>query len=82
VSDAGRPDAGWRPRDCHAHTTFSDGHLTPEALVAAAAARGARPSIADHCSRDVAFALKDVPALETYVARLERLRDEAAPDLA
>jgi histidinol phosphatase-like PHP family hydrolase len=86
MSDA-RPDAppagaaAWRPRDCHAHTTFSDGALAPEALVAAVAARGARPTIADHCSRDVALAVKSVPALEAYVAALERVR-EAAPDLA
>ena len=77
------PDAApaWRPRDCHAHTTFSDGHLTPEALVAAAEARGVRPTVADHCSRDVSFAVKDAAALGVYVAHLERLR-EAAPDLA
>ena len=73
--------AAWRPRDCHAHTTFSDGELTPEALVAAAEARGVRPSVADHCSRDVAFAVKEVPAFEAYVSSLERMR-EAVPDLA
>lgn len=72
---------GWRPRDCHAHTTFSDGALTPEALAALAAERGVRPTVADHCSRDVSLAVKTVPALEAYVAHLERVR-EAVPDLA
>ncbi len=71
----------WRPRDCHAHTTFSDGALAPEALVAAVAERGARPTIADHCSRDVSLAVKSVPALDAYVAALERLRADV-PDLA
>jgi histidinol phosphatase-like PHP family hydrolase len=90
MTDAGMPDAGmpgapasaaWRPRDCHAHTTFSDGTLSPEALVAIVAARGARPTVADHCSRDVSLAVKSVPALEGYVAALERVRAEV-PDLA
>jgi histidinol phosphatase-like PHP family hydrolase len=73
--------AAWRPRDCHAHTTFSDGALIPAALAALVAGRGARPTVADHCSRDVALAVKSVPALEGYVAALERLRADV-PDLA
>jgi histidinol phosphatase-like PHP family hydrolase len=73
--------AGWRPRDCHAHTTFSDGALSPEALVATAAARGVRPSIADHCSRDVSLAVRSVAALADYVDALERLQADV-PDLA
>jgi histidinol phosphatase-like PHP family hydrolase len=77
---AGAP-AAWRPRDCHAHTTFSDGALAPDALADAVAARGARPTVADHCSRDVSLAVKSVPALGEYVAALERAR-ERAPDLA
>lgn len=72
---------GWRPRDCHAHTTFSDGALTPEALVAAVAARGVRPTVADHCSRDVSLAVHSVPALDRYVGALERVRAEL-PELA
>ncbi len=78
---AGEAGAAWRPRDCHAHTTFSDGALAPGALAAAVAARGARPTVADHCSHDVALAIKSVPALHAYVGALERVRDEV-PDLA
>lgn len=74
--------SAWRPRDCHAHSTFSDGALIPEAVAGVAAERGVRPAVADHCSRDVSLAVKDVPALEAYVARLERLRDDRLPDLA
>lgn len=82
LPNAAAPASGdWRPRDCHAHTTFSDGTLTPEALAAVAAARGVRPTVADHCSRDVSLAVKDVGALEAYVTHLERVCD-AVPDLA
>ncbi|HEY0776400.1 MAG TPA: hypothetical protein VGD56_00400 [Gemmatirosa sp.] len=71
----------WRPRDCHAHTTFSDGALTPAALVGVAGERGVRPSIADHCSRDVALAIKDADAFRRYLTTLEAVR-AAHPELA
>ena len=73
--------SAWRPRDCHAHTTFSDGMLTPAALVGLAGERGVRPSIADHCSRDVTLAVKDVDAFRRYVAALDAVR-AAHPELA
>lgn len=75
------PDTAWRPRDCHAHTTFSDGALTPAALVGVAAERGVKPSIADHCSRDVSLAVKDVDAFRRYVTALDAVR-ATHPDLA
>ncbi len=71
----------WRPRDCHAHTTFSDGALTPSALVGVAGELGVLPSIADHCSRDVTQAVKDVDAFRRYVTALDALR-AAHPELA
>ncbi len=74
-------DSTWRPRDCHAHTTFSDGALTPAALVGVAAERNVRPSIADHCSRDVSLAVKDVEAFRRYVTAIEAVR-ATHPDLA
>jgi histidinol phosphatase-like PHP family hydrolase len=73
------PDA-WQPRDCHAHTTFSDGVLTAEELVAVARKRGARPSVADHLSRDVTSAVKSPAAVALYLDALEALRAEV-PDL-
>ena len=72
---------GWRPRDCHAHTTFSDGALDPAALVAAVRARGARPSIADHLSSDVTAAVHSREAVARYLDALEALR-AAEPELA
>jgi histidinol phosphatase-like PHP family hydrolase len=63
----------WTPIDCHAHTTFSDGQLTPEALVERVRAREVRPSIADHASTDVASSLKTVDAVREYLDVLSRL---------
>ena len=74
--------ASWRPRDCHAHTTFSDGALTPAQLVATARERDVRPSIADHLSGDVGAAVGTLPGVARYLDALEALRDEDAPELA
>lgn len=76
------PDAGPAPegpRDCHAHTTFSDGALSPAELVRAVRARGVRPGIADHVTRDVVRSVKDVDAVRRYLHALEALEE---PDLA
>jgi histidinol phosphatase-like PHP family hydrolase len=63
----------WQPRDCHAHTTFSDGDLGPRALVDAVGARGVLPSIADHISHDVSLAVKSVDAVVAYLDAIESL---------
>ena len=60
------------PVDCHAHTTMSDGALTPAELVATAAARGVRPSIADHLSRDVSAGIGSVEGVRDYLDELDR----------
>ena len=69
----------WQPRDCHAHTTWSDGNLSPEALIAAVRAHGVRPSISDHVTRDSSHALTSVDLITQYLDSLEGL---GAPDLA
>src|SRR5215831_4626601 len=56
----------WRPVDCHAHSTFSDGELAPAAVAARAAVLGIRGSIADHISRDVARSITDVAQVRGY----------------
>ena len=61
----------WLPRDCHAHTTFSDGTLTVAELVEQVRARGVLPGVADHLSGDVAYALKDVSEVTDYLEELE-----------
>jgi histidinol phosphatase-like PHP family hydrolase len=61
----------WLPRDCHAHTTFSDGTLTVAELVEHVRARGVLPGVADHLSGDVAYALKDVSEVTDYLEELE-----------
>jgi histidinol phosphatase-like PHP family hydrolase len=58
--------------DMHAHTVFSDGVLTVEQLIATVTARGVRPGVADHCSRDVRGALHTVAAIRGYLDELER----------
>ena len=62
----------WLPVDCHAHTVFSDGMLDPAALAALVRSRGARPSVADHISTDVAWAVKTVDAVRDYLDALEQ----------
>ena len=63
----------WLPVDCHAHTTFSDGTLEPAQLAAVVRARGVRPSVADHVSTDVAWAVKTVEETRRYLDALDRL---------
>ena len=62
----------WQPLDCHAHTVWSDGALTPEQLVEAVRARGVRPGIADHLSGNVAGAVKTIEEVRSYLDELER----------
>jgi histidinol phosphatase-like PHP family hydrolase len=52
---------------------MSDGALEPAALVDAVRARGVRPSVADHISRDVASAVKSVEAARAYLETLDTL---------
>jgi histidinol phosphatase-like PHP family hydrolase len=61
----------WLPRDCHAHTTFSDGTLTVAELVEHVRARGVLPSVADHVSGDVEYAVKDIDEVSDYLDELE-----------
>ena len=61
----------WQPIDCHAHTLMSDGQLTVEELVAAVRGRGVRPSVADHLSGDVVYAVRDMEGVEEYLEVLE-----------
>ncbi|HEX8851680.1 MAG TPA: hypothetical protein VF761_19285 [Gemmatimonadaceae bacterium] len=60
------------PVDLHAHTTFSDGALSVEQLIATVKARNVRPSVADHVSGDVRGALRTVADVERYLDTLER----------
>ncbi|HET9425713.1 MAG TPA: hypothetical protein VFO55_10110 [Gemmatimonadaceae bacterium] len=61
----------WMPVDCHAHTAMSDGALDVDGLVARAAQRGVRPSVADHISRDVAGSIKTIEGVEAYLDTLD-----------
>lgn len=57
----------WTPLDCHAHSTCSDGVLSPDAVITTAALRGVRGTVSDHASRDVKFALKSSTAVNDYL---------------
>ena len=63
----------WQPLDCHAHTTLSDGSLAPEQLVERVRARGARPTISDHISTDIALGIKSVDGARDYLKAIEAL---------
>lgn len=63
----------WRPLDCHAHSTCSDGVLAPDDVIAAAAGHGARGSVSDHVSRDVRYAVKSPEAFDGYTALIAHL---------
>jgi len=63
----------WQPIDCHAHTTLSDGQLSPEDLVETVRARGVRPSISDHLSSDLRYAINSVDGVRDYLARIAPL---------
>jgi histidinol phosphatase-like PHP family hydrolase len=62
----------WRPLDCHAHTTWSDGALDVATLAAVVRERGARPSVSDHLSGDVAGGVATVDEVRRYMDDLAR----------
>jgi len=62
----------WKPVDCHAHSTMSDGVLDVPELIERVTGRGARPSVSDHISRDVTGAVDSVDAVRAYLEELER----------
>lgn len=62
----------WRPLDCHAHTTWSDGSLDVAALAALVRERGARPTVSDHLSGDVKGAVSTIDGVRAYLDDLER----------
>jgi histidinol phosphatase-like PHP family hydrolase len=62
----------WTPADCHAHSTMSDGALDVPDVIARVTARGVRPSISDHISRDVTGAVDSIDAIRTYLDTLDQ----------
>ena len=62
----------WRPRDCHAHTTMSDGSLRVEELVAIVEGRGVLPSVSDHITRASRTSIDTVDAIRAYLDELEQ----------
>ena len=63
----------WTPLDLHAHSQFSDGALPAAEVVDIVRARGVRPSLADHATRDIAKALRSAEAIREYLDALDSL---------
>jgi histidinol phosphatase-like PHP family hydrolase len=63
----------WTPLDCHAHSTMSDGELAAAELAEVVRARGVRPSVSDHISRDVAGAVSSPEQVVAYLDALAPL---------
>ena len=62
----------WKPVDCHAHSTMSDGALDVPGLIERVRGRGVRPSVSDHISHDVAGAVSSLDGVRAYLDELER----------
>ena len=63
----------WTPLDCHAHSTCSDGALSPDDVITTASTRGVRGTVSDHASRDVRYSLKSPAAVDVYEALIAHL---------
>jgi histidinol phosphatase-like PHP family hydrolase len=59
--------SAWQPVDCHAHTTFSDGRLSVDELIAVAQSRRVRPSVTDHISSYMESAVRTVDEVRAYL---------------
>ena len=62
----------WKPVDCHAHSTMSDGVLDVPQLIERVTGRGVRPSVSDHISRDVTGAVASIDGVRAYLDELEQ----------
>ena len=62
----------WRPVDCHAHSTHSDGKLSVAQVVERAEQLGVRPSITDHISHDAPTSVDSPSAVVRYLDDLDR----------
>ena len=60
----------WQPVDGHAHTTFSDGRLSVDELIAVARSRLVRPSVTDHISSYMESAVRTVESTRIYLDAL------------
>lgn len=62
----------WRPTDCHAHSTHSDGSMSVAEVVARGVALGVRASVSDHISCDAPTTVSSVRAIQAYLDDLEQ----------
>jgi histidinol phosphatase-like PHP family hydrolase len=62
----------WRPTDCHAHSTHSDGALSVAEVAARGEALGVRVTVSDHISRDAPTDVHSIGTVDEYLTDLER----------
>ena len=62
----------WRPTDCHAHSTHSDGSMSVADVAALGKALDVRVTVSDHISRDAPTSVDSVAAIESYLDDLEQ----------
>lgn len=62
----------WKPTDCHAHSTHSDGVMSVAEVAARGVTLGVRVSVTDHISRDAPTIVDSVEAIELYLDDLEQ----------
>ena len=62
----------WKPVDCHAHSTMSEGVLAVPDLNERVTGRGVRPSVSDHISRDVTGAVSSLDGIRYYLDELDQ----------
>lgn len=62
----------WRPTDCHAHSTHSDGAMTVDEVAARGTVLGVRVSVSDHISHDAPTTVSSIAAMERYLDDLEQ----------
>lgn len=62
----------WKPTDCHAHSTHSDGALSVAEVAARGQSLGIQVSVTDHISLDAPTTLDSVAAVNAYLDDLER----------
>lgn len=61
----------WRPTDCHAHSTHSDGVMSVAEVAAKGALLGVRVTVSDHISRDAPTTVDSVASIERYLDDLD-----------
>jgi histidinol phosphatase-like PHP family hydrolase len=61
----------WRPTDCHAHSTHSDGSMSVAEVAERGRQIGVRVSVSDHISHDAPTVVQSIPTIGRYLDDLD-----------